>query len=279
MLATRRMIYSTARWKSERRPVVCTAGYHVCHDYYADAAYHVMLLCLQVWDSTPELKQFRADRFKLELNESLAAVFRQLAAQSLAENVNPNTWMHHGTRYTEHLKSDTAHQRVQKLRYQSQIEKLRNQPPSISNIPLVHTAHGLVHDPSVLPILPPCLENHWTRDPLHAKPQLKWSEFHTLSFESAQSLIQQAGPSCGIYQIWVSRRMVLPNGTCRVMRAEVYIGSAIGAPVNMLVANAKCLPHAVQQHGFPAGPVRAKYCCTIVSLHTLFNLCVIMLQC
>lgn len=146
--------------------------------------------------------------------------------------------MHHGTRYNEHVKSDTAHQRVQKLQHQSQIGKLRNQPPSISSIPLVNTAHGLVHDPSVLPIFPPCFEKHWTTGPLHAKPHPRWSEFHTLSFESAQRLIQQAGPSGGIYQIWVSRSVMLPNGACKVMRAEVYIGSATGAPVNLLVAEA-----------------------------------------
>lgn len=192
----------------------------------------------QVWDGTPELEEFQADRFKLELSESLAAVFRKLAAQSLAENVNPNTWMHHATRCSEHVKSDTAHQRVQKLQHQSQIGKLCNQPPSISSIPLVNTAHGLVHDPSVLPILPPCFKKHWTTGPLHAKPHPNWSEFHTLSFESAQSLVQQAGPGGGIYQIWVSRRVMLPNGTCKVMRAEVYVGSAIGTPVNMLAAEA-----------------------------------------
>ena len=193
-------------------------------------------MVVQVWDGTTELAQFKANRFKLDLGDNLAAVFRKLAAQSLAENVVSNTWMHHGSRVTEHVKSDSAYQRVQKLQYQSQVQTLSKQAPNISSIALVSTPHGLVHDSSVLSIVPPCFKNHWTSGgALCAKPHPKWSDFHILRFESAQSLMQQAGPGGGIYQIWVSRSEVLPAGNCKVMRAEVYIGSAIGRHKNMLI--------------------------------------------
>ena len=136
--------------------------------------------------------------------------------------------MHHGSGTNERIKSDSAHQRVQKLQYQSQVKRLRKQPSSIANIPLVSTPHGLMHDPDILPMFPPCLEDHWTSGPLGGKPHPSWSKFHVLSFEHAHELMRQAGPCGGIYQIWVSRKEMLPDGNYKVMRTEVYIGSAVG---------------------------------------------------
>ncbi|KAL3136537.1 hypothetical protein ABBQ38_005786 [Trebouxia sp. C0009 RCD-2024] len=181
---------------------------------------------VQVWDQTDELKDFRANRFKLTLTESLAVVFQKLAKQALDAGILSQTWLHHSSQKNTELKSDAAHYRIQMLQFQSQIKSLSH-TPHVSNILLVKSEDGLVHDPKVLPVLPPCFDDLWTDGPLSDKARPHWSKFHLLSFETAQSLLRQAGSCGGVYQMWLSRRERQTNGSYKtVMRTELYVGSA-----------------------------------------------------
>lgn len=183
---------------------------------------------MQVWDQTDELKDFRANRFKLTLTESLAVVFQKLAKQALDAGILSQTWLHHSSQKNTELKSDAAHYRIQMLQFQSQIKSLSH-TPHVSNILLVKSEDGLVHDPKVLPVLPPCFDDLWTDGPLSDKARPHWSKFHLLSFETAQSLLRQAGSCGGVYQMWLSRRERQTNGSYKtVMRTELYVGSATG---------------------------------------------------
>ena len=188
---------------------------------------HGMFL-VQVWSQTKELQLFKARRFKLTLDEALADVLRKLADQALAANISPNFWMHHGSPQNAELRSEHAHSRIKQLKFQSQVKRLRNKP-SISSIPLVITSDGIIHDPDVLPMLPPQYAEYWTSGPLANRQQPQWSGFFTIDFENAQILVRKAGSCGGIYQIWLSRRELQPDGSYKVvMRTELYVGSAIG---------------------------------------------------
>ena len=178
---------------------------------------------MQVWDGTDELQSFKASRFKLILNDDLVAIFRSLAERALAANVEPTAWMQHSSNHA--LKSETAHQRLELLQFQSQIKSV--QQPSISSIALKDSEDGLVHDPDVHTVFPPRFSKYWSDGPLSGKTSPKWSKFHVISFGNANSLLRHAGACGGVYQIWFSRRM--PGGKL-IMRTELYVGSAAGEP-------------------------------------------------
>ena len=175
---------------------------------------------MQVWDETDELRDLRHSQFKLSLDDALAAVFQRLARQALDANVVPNMWMHHGTQ-SEDIKSASAHRRVQLLQFQSQIKSL-SKLPSIGSVPLVTTSDVYIHEPSILPDLPPCLQNLWIDGRLSDRPQPTWSKFYAVDFEKAQNLIHDSGAYGGIGGKQ-NQSDIKP-----MMRIELYVGSAVG---------------------------------------------------
>lgn len=185
-------------------------------------------MLVQVWRNTAELSPFRAHRFCLILTDELAIVFRALAGQALDVGIDPTAWIHRCNHYSAELVSEKAYDRIKLLEFQSEIARLST-IPSVGSIPLIATSDGLVHDPAVLPLLPPRFDHFWTNGPLADKPRPRWSKFFCVSFETSQTLLRQAGPSGGIYQFWLSRTEEQPDGTFKkVLMTELYVGSAVG---------------------------------------------------
>lgn len=180
----------------------------------------------QVWRDTEQLSPYRDQRFKLTLNDDLADVFHDLAKQALDLGIDPTAWLHRGTHYSAGLVSEKAYERIKMLQFKSDIPRLAN-ARSIGSIPLIETADGLVHDPDVLPLLPPSCDRLWMDGPMAGKPRPKWSKFYIVDFGNAQTLLREVGPHGGIYHFWLSRSEQQADGSCRkVVMTELYVGSA-----------------------------------------------------
>ena len=159
------------------------------------------------------------------------SVLQDLAAQVPDACISPGVWRHHRSRVNERLKSEHASRLVTELQFQSDIKRICKLP-SIASTPLIDSEDGLVHDTEALATIPPGFKDYWTSGPLSYKPQPKWTKFHRISFENAQSLLRQAGACGGCYQIWLSRSELQPDGISKmVMRTELYVGSGIGGHI------------------------------------------------
>ena len=190
-----------------------------------------LLLALQVWDQTPELKPFKNRRFSLTLNdETLVATLRQLAEQALQEDnaASASAAQQEQRLHAAFFSKAVAFDLVKRLPSRKCGKDRVQTVPLVQKKSQLETLQAWQYDPDVLPVLPPQLQARLQKEGrIVAQTPFSFSQFWPMDFANAQALRRAAGASPGIYQIFLCKYSTQDDGTCElVMRTEWYVGAA-----------------------------------------------------